>query len=568
MRSAKCNSLYVLLVAVAAAVALEAHGFQSEDSDSAVSPSVALAADSQSEPTARIDATSQAPPAEPRIGAVVPISGEISDVTTESLERRVALARGGGAEVIVFEIDTPGGLVTAALDICDFIKNLTDVHTVAWVHTQAISAGSMISMACDEIVMSPASSIGDCGVLMGTPMGAQAVPDELRAKAESPVLAQFRDSANRFGYPKLLCEALVVKERVVWWLENTDTGHREFVETGVKELRVGPGLDPATQPATDQPPEWKLVKSYADPITGRNVEVSQPLVDEFELLTMSQSEAIVYGFAKGIVSGEPDLRGRYNLTGELARFDFTWSEVLVRYMTSMPVRVFLLVIILLGAYVEFHTPGVGVPGLVALIALVIFVGAPYLTGLAGAWELIFIALGVLLLLLELFVIPGFGIAGIAGVVLILIGMFWSFIPSEPGPWRVIPQLPATWEAMKSAAMAMMIAVVLSAVAMWYVAKWLPETTLGRQLVLSGEVARDQTLDAGTTAIETAAVDVADRGVTLSVLRPAGKARLRGEVRDVVTQGEMIDQGAEIEVVSVSGNRIVVRLLDRGPDGLA
>ena len=184
------------------------------------------------------------------------------------------------------------------------------------------------------------------------------------------------------------------------------------------------------------------------------------------------------------------------------------------------------------------------------------------------WDLVFILLGVVLLLLEIFVIPGFGIAGIAGVVLILIGMFGTFVPSEPGPWRVVPQLPATWEAMKSAAMAMMIAVVLSAVAMWYIAKWLPETTLGRQLVLSGEFARDQTFEAGTTAIETVAVDVADRGITLSMLRPAGKARLRGEVRDVVTQGEMIDQGAEIEVVSVSGNRIVVRALEGGQDGLA
>ena len=329
MRSATCNCLYVLLVVVA----LQTHGLHS----------VGFAEGLDSQPTAGIDTTSEPPPAAPRVGALVTISGEISDVTTESIERRVKLARDAGAQVIVFEIDTPGGLVTAALDICDFIKNLTEVHTIAWVHTQAISAGSMISMACDEIVMSPASSIGDCGVLMGTPMGAQAVPDELRAKAESPVLAQFRDSANRFGYPKLLCEALVVKERIVWWLENTDTGQREFVENDVKELRVRSGLDPTTQPAPDQPREWKLVESYVDPVTSRTVDVSQPIVDEFELLTMSQGEAIVYGFAKGIVSGESDLQGRYNLTGELTRFDFTWSEVLVRYMTSMPVRVFLLI---------------------------------------------------------------------------------------------------------------------------------------------------------------------------------------------------------------------------------
>ncbi len=516
-----------------------------------------------SEAVGDIDAAATAPPATPRVGAVVPISGEISDVTTESIERRVQLARDAGAQVIVFEIDTPGGAVTAALDICDFIKNLTDVYTVAWVHTQAISAGSMISMACQEIVMSPASSIGDCGVLMGTPVGVQAVPEELRAKAESPVLAQFRDSANRFGYPRLLCEALVVKERVVWWLENIETGEREFVDNTVKENRIGPGLDPTTQPAGDQPRTWKLAESYLDPVTQREVPVKQPIVDGFELLTMSQGEAIVYGFARGIVAGESDLRGRYNLASQLSWFHFTWSEVLVRYMTSMPVRIFLLVIILLGAYVEFHTPGVGLPGLVALIALAVFVGAPYLTGLASAWELIFIVLGIVLLLLELLVIPGFGIAGIAGVVLILLGMFWTFVPAEPGPWRVVPELPATWQAMKSAAMAMMTAILLSAVAMWYIAKWLPQTSLGRQLVLSGELAREQTIRAGATAVETVAVDVGDRGVAKSVLRPAGKARLRGEVRDVVTQGEMIEPGTAIEVVAVSGNHIVVQAVEEG-----
>jgi membrane-bound serine protease (ClpP class) len=171
-------------------------------------------------------------------------------------------------------------------------------------------------------------------------------------------------------------------------------------------------------------------------------------------------------------------------------------------------------------------------------------------------------------MLELFVIPGFGIAGIAGVVMILVGIFGTFVPSEPGPWRVVPQLPATWQAVKDAAMAMMVAVVLSAVAMWYIARWLPQTTLGRQIVLTGDVAREQTIVAGSTAIETVAVDVADRGVTLSVLRPAGKARLRGEVRDVVTQGEMIEQGAEIEVIQVSGNRIVVQARESDQQGLA
>ncbi len=504
----------------------------------------------------------------PRSGAIVPIHGEISDVTTESIERRVEQARADGAQVVIFEIDTPGGLVTSALDICHYIMNLTDIHTVAWVNTQAISAGSMISLACDEIVMSPASSIGDCGVIMGSPLGAEAVPEELRAKAESPVLQQFRDSANRFGYSKALCEALVVSERVVWWLENIETGERHFVTDKVKVLRLGAGDDPTTQPATDRPREWKLVESYVDAYTGRTVEVEQPIVDENELLTMSQSEAIAYGFSKGIVGSEADLRARFNLADALPRFEFTWSELLVRYMTSMPVRIFLLVIILLGAYVEFHTPGVGVPGLVALIALAVFVGAPFLTGLANVWELVLIIVGVVLLMLELFVIPGFGVAGVGGIILIFLGLFGTFVPAEPGPWRVVPQLPATWEAIKSGISAMMISLVIALSVMWYLAKKLPQIPIANQMILSGEIARGQTLDAGAPTIETVAVEVGDRGVTLSGLRPAGKARIRGQQTDVVSEGELVDAGVDVEVVEVLGNHVVVRVLDPDVQGRA
>lgn len=503
----------------------------------------------------------------PRLAAIVPITGEISDVTTESLERRVQIGRDNGAEVIIFEIDTPGGAALAADNICNFIKNLVDVYTVAWVNTQAISAGSMIAIACDEIVMTPASSIGDCGVLMLSPMGAQAVPEEMRAKAESPVLAQFRDSANRNGYSRLLCEALVIKERVVWWLEQADTGRREFVEDQVKVARVGEGLDPTTQPAGDVPREWKLVESYTDTISGKPITVQQPIVDETELLTMSQSEAVAYGFCKDIVGSTSALKARFNLADDLPRLEFTWSELLVRWMTSMPVRIFLLIIILLGAYIEFHTPGVGVPGLVALICLAIFVGAPYLTGLASVAELVLILLGVLLLIVELFVLPGFGIAGVAGILLVFLGIFLSFVPTEPGPWRVVPQLPATWEAMKSGATAMMIAVAVSAALMWYLARHLPQMPMASQLILSGEVARGQTIDAGATAIETVALEVGDQGVALSVLRPAGKARIRDQVHDVVTEGDMVEKGTPIEVIDVSGNHVVVRKLDSGGDGL-
>jgi membrane-bound serine protease (ClpP class) len=513
-----------------------------------------------------------------RKGAIVPITGDISDVTTESLRRRIELAKNSGAEVIVFEINTPGGTVNAAVDICNLIKNLTDIETIAWVNSQAMSAGSMISLACNRVVMASASMIGDCGVLMASPMGgAEAIPEDMRAKAESPVLSQFRDSANRNGYSNVLCESLVIKERVVWWLENTVTGEREFVGDEVKADRLGEfddeleegedsGEQATRQTAASPAGPWVLVESYIDPLSGRKVFIDQPIVDDNELLTMTQSEAIAFGIATEIVSGESGLQRQLGLSS-IERFDFVWSELVVRYLTSMPVRVFLLVLILLGAYIEFHTPGVGVPGLAALICLTIFVGAPYLTGLASVSDIVLIAIGIVLIVIELFVIPGFGVTGIAGVLCVLLGIFWTFVPAEPSQpsWQFLPQLPATWAAIEQGLTAMCSAAVISIICMVLIAKHLPKIPMANRLVLSAESARGETLDAGRTEVHTVHVDIGARGVALSTLRPAGRARIGGRQYDVVTDGDLIGEGAEVEVVDVLGNRVVVASIER-PSG--
>ncbi|MCH7840754.1 MAG: ATP-dependent Clp protease proteolytic subunit [Planctomycetes bacterium] len=208
-------------------------------------------------------------------GAIITIDGTISDVTTDSIERRVAAARDQGVDVIIFEVDTPGGYVTSALDICDYIKNLEGVKTVAWINTQAYSAGSMISVACDEIVMARASVLGDCGVILAGPTGPQEVPEQIRAKAESPVLEQFRDSASKNGYDVLLCESMVIKEMEIYWVENSKTGERRFVNLEDKEELIEAETKSTTILGVEIPslidtkPEWKLVETYYDPINER-----------------------------------------------------------------------------------------------------------------------------------------------------------------------------------------------------------------------------------------------------------------------------------------------------------
>ena len=256
-------------------------------------------------------------------------------------------------------------------------------------------------------------------------------------------------------------------------------------------------------------------------------------------------------------SDEADLRQRYGLMS-LTRIAPLWSENLALWMTSMWVRGFLLIIILLGAYVEFHTPGVGVPGLVALIGLAIFVGAPYLVGLANVWEILFIAIGFLLIGMEVFVIPGFGIAGITGLALVIIGLLATFVPDEPGRSipLYLPKLPSTIYALKVAMATLVSSMVASLIGMAMLSRYLPRMPMFRRVI-----------PANPTPSEVAVSDpyrglarVGDVGEVLTTLRPAGKARFGSELVDVVTQGEYLDEGVRVEVIERRGNRVVVRVV--------
>jgi len=490
-----------------------------------------------------------------RLGVVVTVKDELTDITVESLQRRVERARAMGASVLILELNTPGGLVTSAIAIADLIKGITDMKTVAWVNTKAHSGGAMVAVACEEIVMARSSRIGDSQVIMVGPEGAEAVPDALKPKAYTPVIAEFRASATLRGYSPILAEAFVVPECEVWWVENKQTGEREFVFRNEKINRVG---DPASDTSAATSPadrEWKLVDKYHDILLQRDVPAVQPVDREDTLLEMSPSLAYAYGFSKGVVSTDEELRSRYQLTA-LERFEPSWSESLALWLTSPYVRGFLMIIFLLATYVEFHTAGVGLAGLVALISLGIFVGAPYMAGLANVWEILFIVAGLALIAFEVFVIPGFGIAGISGLILMLVGILASFAPPEPGRTFpiYIPSLPETVERLKEGIVMLSGAMVVSIAGMVMLSRYLPKIPFLRQIVPANPTPSQVLIDDPYDG----AARVGDIGEAVGPLRPAGKARFGEMLVDVVTQGDFIEAGARLEVVERRGNRVVVR----------
>jgi len=487
-------------------------------------------------------------------GAVLPIRGVIDNIMRDSIERRLGEARAAGTTTIIFEMDTPGGQVTSALDICQIIKTASvDVRTVAWVHPHAFSAGAMISVACDEIWMSGHSSIGDCAPIVVVPgTGVQPLPEAERAKAESPILNEFRDSAARNGYDPLLSRAMVTVGEEVWWLEKVDgSDERRFV-TGEAKKRLIDETD-------EDEREWKVVESYLEPTLGKEMPLSQPVDRASDLLTMSQYDAVAFGFARGILAKSVDLVDALELTGPPTYFEMSGWEKFASVLNSPIVRGILLIIALLGGYLEFQSPGLILPGATALVALAIFFAAPYAAGLANIWHLLVLAVGLILLGVEIFVIPGFGIAGIAGIVLIGFAVLATFVPAEPElPPFSMPSLPATWKGLVTGVKVLIGSLCLSLVGIFLLVRYLPESRLARGVITANPEADALAL---ADTHPTVAL-VGDVGVVTGDLRPGGQARFGQEIVDVHSQGEFVEAGRRVQVISREGMQVVVRpLLD-------
>jgi len=475
--------------------------------------------------------------------AIIRLSGDVNNMMKRSLERRIDTARKAGCTLIIFEMDTYGGYVQSALEISHIVKRLPDenILTVAWVNDKAYSAGSMISVACQQIVMNSSGTIGDCAPILGN--GASMAPEE-RAKATSPVLAEFQDSAKKNGYDPTLLSAMVVSTIEIHEVHNAATGETRFVDTPAKDKLLAEEI-PAPGGAKERP--WKFVQTV-DSAT--------------QLLTITAPTALRMGISKATINDEAALRTALNVRGDLIRLDFSWGEVaaneIAEWLQQWWVRFMLFVAMMVLAVVEFTHPGASVPGICAVLCLALLVGAPFITGLAQAWEIVLILLGVAIIAADLYFFGGIGLLAIPGFILMALGLVASFIPMEPG--RFFPTLPGTAGALWNG-LAVVVFGSLSAIAVF--------ALLSRYLYMTPGFNRLQLAPAGAAAPAPLIKDAADQPANEAVfvgamgrattdLRPAGKVRFDQHLVDVVSFGSFIAQGTEVEVISVEGYRIVVK----------
>ena len=414
---------------------------------------------------------------------VAPIEGIIELGLAPFVQRVLHEASDAGASAVVLEINTFGGRVDAAVQIRDALLNAR-VRTIAFVNKRAISAGALIALAAENLVMAGGGTIGAATpVQLGQP-GAAAQPVE--EKTVSYVRKEFRATAESRKRPPLLAEAMVDADVQI------------------------PGV-----------------------------------IEKGKLLTLTTEEALKHKLADFRADSIESALENLGIRGaELRRVLPNWAEHLVRFLTHPVVSSLLMTVGMLGIIVGVRTGGFGIAGGAGVASLALFFWGHWLVQLAGWEELLLAGIGVILLAAEIFVIPGFGIAGVLGIIAILAGLILSLVGTGD-----------TSQAVLMVAGRVVFSLLFALLASLLILRFLPRLPFGRRLILEAGLPSDVGY---ASAPDSDRRWLGKRGRASSPLRPAGIAEIEGKRVDVVSEGELIDAGQIVEVTRVDGNRIVVR----------
>jgi membrane-bound serine protease (ClpP class) len=469
---------------------------------------------------------------------MIKIDGKIEPVLEAFIERQIDRAVADGVNTIIFHIDSTGGPLQQSQNLASSIADLDPkkVRTIAYIPKEAISSAAVIAMGCDEIYMQPTARFGDARPTEGD-------ADRGEERVSEDIVRHFKEAlgtlAKRKNRPEGIAEAMADKTVQVFQVKNRRTGRVWYLTEA--EIHNSNG-------------EWE--KGLPVPESGRN-----------QLLTLNGARAHELLLAEPPVRDFDDLKQRLGVPPEtnIAEAARTWVDSLVFWLNTDLALFFLVVVGFICIYVELHLM-TGVLSIIAALCFALFFWSHFLGGTAGWLEVVLFLIGAGCLALEIFVIPGIGIFGVTGVLLIfssliLASQTWHNIEPNEDYKRLSWTLGTLGGSILSV---IVIAVTMS--------RFLPHVRVFDRMVLSppgigdlghlGPRLRPGLADEHTAGgfLEQPRLLVGHEGVTITGLRPAGKAKINGRLIDVVSDGPFIPQDRRIEVVEVSGNRIVVRTI--------
>lgn len=463
---------------------------------------------------------------------IIKVEGMIEPFLREFVEREIAEAENDRVNLLILEIDSPGGYVTDSVQLADRLAQIDPkrMRTVAYVPNRAMSGAAIISLGCDDIVLHPNAQIGDAGMIQETQKGGafEFAPE----KQLSPLRETLRRLAEAKGRAPSLAESMSAKDLQVFKATHRDTGRIAYKSDA--EIQNSDG-------------EWIKGPPVAECGNG-------------QFLTLGGKRAHELGIAAEPVQDFQELKQRYGIPKDkiVPAAETNWVDTLVSILRSPGMTVLLFVVGILCIYMETHTSS-GIFLIGAIFAFGLFFWANYMGGTAGWLEVLLFVLGCGFVAVEIFLIPGFGIFGIAGGLAIIASLVLAsqtfVVPSTGEEFREL-----AWSMGKLSS-----AIVVTGVVAATLSYFLPQLPGLRNLILAPPGADGPQLDPKFVAASGATSSLIQdhellgrSGVAYSTLRPAGKAQIEGRLIDVISAGDFIDPGTPIEVIEASGNRIIVR----------
>jgi membrane-bound serine protease (ClpP class) len=429
----------------------------------------------------------------------IDLQKEIGSTTWIYIQKGFAQADSLKADVILIHMNTYGGEVLYADSIRTKILN-SNIPVCVFVDNNAASAGALIAIACDKIFMRPGSSIGAATVVN---QNAERMPD----KYQSYMRATMRATAESHGKDTIING----KDTTYQWTRNP-----LIAEAMVDDRTVIPNI-----------------------------------IDSGKTLTLTALEAVKYGYCDGLAENVEEVIVKQLKISEYELITFepsAWDNI-KGFLMNGAFQSILIMLIIGGIYFELQAPGIGFPLAVSITAAILYFAPLYMDGLAANWEILMFVIGLILLCLELFVIPGFGIAGISGIVLVMGGLVLSLINNVDFDFDAVKAGDTS-----SALLTVTAGMVLSFASIIYISSKIGSKGLFKKMALETSLDKKD----GYVGVSMKEVELLGKtGVAATVLRPSGKVRIDDVTYDAISEQDFIEKGTEVRVERYETGQIYV-----------
>lgn len=292
----------------------------------------------------------------------------------------------------------------------------------------------------------------------------------------------------------------------------------------------------------------------AEAMVDPDIEVKD-IIDSGKVLTFTTEEAIANNYCEGQAESIAELLKITNITNyTIEEQHYTLVEKMINFLINPMISGLLIMLIIGGIYFEFQSPGIGFPLAMAILGALLYFAPLYLEGLAANWEIIIFIVGLLLLAIEIFLFPGFGIAGIGGIICIVGGLALSLIGNVGFDFSIVPSS----DMIQSFSIVIISVSIAFPLAIWLGKKMFTNNVFGDKLALAIEQKSSEGYTVSQPEFNSL---IGEEGVAETILRPSGKVRIANDIYDAVAQISYIERGEKIVVVEHENSNLVVTKID-------